>query len=403
MNRLDHTTLLAALAACLFALPVAAADCSAPATSDSGLDRALQQRLDCARGKLDQAMKNLSRDKELEADRQLDAFKRLQDRELRQMDQEIAKRKDQAPMLAEADAAARSAADTIKGVDLHDEDDSGGDHQVNEHRPLNANGEISLNNMAGTVVVSAWDKNEVDVTGEIDGDIDHLDVSGDAAHLSIVARSQKRFHGGGSADLHLMVPAGAKLTLETVSADVSVSGLRGPLKVNTVSGDVGLAVTAPVVSVQTTSGDVILQGSSADTIARSVSGDLRMSGLQGLLDAETVSGNVDVIGTRFSGLKLKSISGDVHLDVSFTDKAHVTGETLSGDITMLVPADLSGTGTLKSFSGEAICDKTPVETSNSPGSKKREYVWGDGKGVDMELSTFSGDIHINRKPAVSAR
>jgi hypothetical protein len=402
MNSLDYKTILAALAAGLLSLP-AAADCGAAAAAGSTLDQIVQQEMECAQGKLDRALKRLNAQKaesDWGAGKQLDALKHLQDQQLREVDRQLAKLKDQIPLLAES--AAADATDAIKGADLHD-DDSGGSQQVNEHRPLNANGEISLNNMTGTVVVSAWDKNEVDVTGELDGDSDHLEISGDAGHLSIDTRSPKRLHGSVSADLHLMVPAGAKLTVETISADVSVNGARGPVKVNTVSGDVGLAVTAPSVSVQTVSGDVILQGSSPDTTARSVSGDLRLTGLQGALDAETVSGNLDVVGTRFAVLKLKSTSGDVHLDVSFSDKAKVTGETLSGDITMLVPADLSGTGTLKSFSGEAICDKTPVEASSSPGSKKRQYVWGNGKGVEMELSSFSGDIRVDRKPAVSAR
>jgi DUF4097 and DUF4098 domain-containing protein YvlB len=126
-----------------------------------------------------------------------------------------------------------------------------------------------------------------------------------------------------------------------------------------------------------------------------------MSGLQGRLSAETVSGHVDLAGARFSELRLKSISGDMHLDVSFAEHASVVGETLSGDISLLVPADVSGTALLKSFSGEAQCNlasSSSPASSPVPGRKhEREYTFGDGKGVNLSLSTFSGDIHVERK------
>jgi hypothetical protein len=278
-------------------------------------------------------------------------------------------------------------------------DDDGGGRSVDEHRALNADGRVFVRNVSGSVAVSAWDRSDVAITGDLGSDADHLEISGDPASLSVVVQPPRHAHSSDSADLRLMVPAGAKVSVETVSADIAVHGTRGAVKVTSVSGDVGLAVDAAEVTAQTVSGDLILQGPSADTVANSVSGDLRMSGLQGRLAAETVSGHVELAGGKFSELRLKSISGDMHLDVSLVEHAAVVGETLSGDISLLVPADLSGTAMLKSFSGEAQCDVAQTGASSAvPGRKhEREYTFGDGKGVTMSLSTFSGDIHVERK------
>lgn len=293
------------------------------------------------------------------------------------------------------------------GIDSSDANDSGGagGTPVNERRPLNADGQVYVNDVSGSVVVTAWNRNEVGVTGELGLGVDHLEITGDPSSLSVVVKLPKHSHSSGQADLRLLVPSNARVTVETVSADVSLQGSRGAIKVNTVSGDVGLVSDAAEVDAQSVSGDLILQGSAKSTHAKTVSGDLRLTGLQGELVAETVSGNLELRGDRFSSLRLKSISGDLNLDVSFASQALVTGETLSGNITLRVPSDVSGTALLKSFSGETQCDMQPANYSSDSGKhsgKKREYVFGDGKGVSLQLSTFSGDIRVERGQATPA-
>ncbi|MDB5987075.1 MAG: hypothetical protein JWR16_2128 [Nevskia sp.] len=272
---------------------------------------------------------------------------------------------------------------------------------VEERRPLEADGRVYINNVAGTVVVNSWDKNEVYLRGELSGDADSVDVSGGPDNLSIIVKMPKKSHVSGDADLTLTVPTAARVELETVSADVSVQNLRGPLKVNTVSGAAQLQLASPDVSVQTVSGDVTLRGPSRLTFVKSVSGDMHLAGMQGKLVVETVSGNVQLDGGRFSDVHLKSVSGDMRLDVSLAQQAQIVGDTLSGDIILDVPSDVSGTALLKSFSGDASCDATltnaAADSALSGRKGKREYTWGNGSGARVELSSFSGDIHVLRK------
>lgn len=317
--------------------------------------------------------------------------------------------RDNAAALAElAEAARRSARSALDGLDLlayadaGDRDrggarDSGdaGSSTIDERRPLNADGRVYVNNVAGSIDVATWDRNEVVIGGTLGSSNEKLEISGDPGNLSVVVRMPKRSRVSGDTVLKLRVPASARVELESVSADVAVDGARGPVKVNTVSGDVGLALASPEVTVQTVSGDLKLRSPSKLTKINSVSGDLRMSGLQGKLTVETVSGNVELDGGKFSELRLKSISGDMRLDVSLTDPAQINGETLSGEIHMIVPTAQTGVALVKSFSGEASCDG--ANTVEHQSGRKREYTWGDGRGARIELSSFSGDIRIERK------
>ena len=325
-----------------------------------------------------------------EAQRQAEEFLQAHQQDLQKL-QDLAKTE---AMVAMADLG-RAAHERHEDADSGDS--GGGDTSINERRPLNAGGEIYVNEVSGSLVVSAWDRSDVQITGELGGSADRLEITGDAGRLSVVVKQPQHSHDGGQADLRLMVPASARVSLETVSADVTLQGTRGAVRVSTVSGDVGVVSDAPQVEAHSVSGDLILQGSSSNTRVNTVSGDLRLTGMQGDLIAESVSGNLELRGGRFSSLRTKSVSGDMTLDLSFAQQAMVVGETLSGNITLHVPPGMSGTALLKSFSGDTQCDMQPVTVSGASHSgKKKEYTFGDGKGVNLQLSTFSGDIKLDR-------
>lgn len=268
---------------------------------------------------------------------------------------------------------------------------------IDETRRLSAGGRVHVNNVAGLIRVSTWDRDEVHVGGRLGSRSETLDVTGDAGDLSIVVRLPKQQRSSGDTVLELRLPARARLEVETVSADLVATGVGGAVKVNTVSGDVAMAVASPELSVQTVSGDVRLQAPSAKAARlNSVSGDLALDGLSGQLALETVSGNVELGGSgRFRDLQLKSVSGDLRLDVALEPGARVSGQTLSGEITLIVPQAVAGTALLKSFSGDTQCEGARAVEHRDGG--KREFVWGDGRGAKIELSSFSGDIRVERK------
>lgn len=310
--------------------------------------------------------------------------------QLAELDADIdASRFDAMIAAVEADAVARSTS-------RYGSSDANG-AVIDQTRSLKSNGRVYVNNVAGIIDVSVWDRNEVRIGGRLGGNLETLDINGDSNEVNVVVKLPRKSRSSNDTVLELKVPNNARVELESVSADVVVNGPRGPVKVNTVSGDVHLVLGSPEVSVQTVSGDLTLKApASKSTRINSVSGDLDLDGLSGQLALETVSGNVDLArGGRFSDLKLKSISGDIRLDVALDAGAQVSGQTLSGEITMIVPQSLSGTALLKSFSGDVECEG--AQTVENHSSRKREYVWGDGRGARLELSSFSGDIRIERK------
>src|SRR5207247_6591131 len=101
--------------------------------------------------------------------------------------------------------------------------------------PLNANGRVSLSNVNGSVIVDAWDRNEVkveytktgdskerlaDVEVRIDSRPDYLSIETDYGDWK-KDRGGWRMNNKLQVDFHLMVPRGAALNeVETVNGSV---------------------------------------------------------------------------------------------------------------------------------------------------------------------------------------
>ena len=151
---------------------------------------------------------------------------------------------------------------------------------INETRPLDARGRVDISNLKGRIEVRGWERNEVQVTGTLGKGVEKLDIDGSGPQVSIEARYPRGGWGGdrvGPTDLVVMVPVRADLDIESVAADVHVTGLTsGELSVNTVSGSVVAAAAPRKADVETVSGNATLTLNSDDVGVATVSGAIQL-------------------------------------------------------------------------------------------------------------------------------
>lgn len=275
---------------------------------------------------------------------------------------------------------------------------------IDETRPLDADARLSVENVKGSITVTAWDRNEVRVEGYTGEGTDGLEISGTAGNLSIKVKYPENsgWFGGwggndaGDSELRVSAPAGVTLKVEAVSAEVEVTGIRGAeLAIDNVSGDVTVDSQARDVEVNTVSGDQHLTLHSNDVSAESVSGDVEITGeLGGRVDLEAVSGSLIVdSASAAKSLTAGVVSGDVRLRTGLQPGGRLRAESLSGDLDVLLPASTSAslsassfTGTIKSFAGT-------VETEEHGPGSSLDAKLGGGDG-SIELETFSGDLTV---------
>ncbi|HYI67649.1 MAG TPA: DUF4097 family beta strand repeat-containing protein, partial [Candidatus Limnocylindrales bacterium] len=166
--------------------------------------------------------------------------------------------------------------------------------------------------------------------------------------------------GGGHAEASVEVraPRGCDLRFSGVSADVTVTGFRGPQQYRTVSGD------------------LVLDGIGGDVQVKGVSSDisLRAEAVLPSLEINTVSGDVSAFAPRIDHLRAVTVSGDLEIEGELAEGAQHRIETVSGDLSLGVGNNL--TVEVRGLSTDADI-RLPHRSEGS--RDRRRYVIGDGK------------------------
>ena len=174
---------------------------------------------------------------------------------------------------------------------------------VDQSWDLNADASVFIDNVDGEIVVEAWDRKAARLTGELADSVERLIVEADEDSLSIKVKNRSERYTDNS-NLKLMIPTGANLEANGVSADISVSGLDNErLSASSVSGDVTVQAVSAWVNVESVSGDVDFGGETSRITAESVSGDIDLDGISGEVTATTVPDRVNLrVGTVLNGV-----------------------------------------------------------------------------------------------------
>jgi hypothetical protein len=279
------------------------------------------------------------------------------------------------------------------------------DTPINLHHDASPTARISITNVAGTVTVIGWDRNEVQVGGQLGDGSKPLAITGNNSDLSIKVESE-----GGSgwmnwshdskmspSTLELHVPKAAALDINVVSAPLVVDGIDGGnIEINSVSGRAHINARTPSLKVDSVSGNIELAGRADTASLQTVSGDILAPTLGGEVKLETISGRIQAGGGPWKKLTLSTVSGDVQLTGGIAADGNLGIDSMSGNIQLQLPSMLSGSLHASSFSGDLRSDfGTPEKAAHGPGSSLDAHL-GNGSGK-INIETFSGDLRIRKQ------
>lgn len=256
-------------------------------------------------------------------------------------------------------------------------------------------GEVVISNVSGTVDVRGWDRNEVHVTGQLDEDVERVDVDSSPGRVFIKVVLPRSCSNSCDANIEVRVPQSSTVEISAVSADVSSRGVLGTQRLKSVSGEITADVSGDNSEVGSVSGDITIHGNGKPISlrAKSVSGSIDLTNGAGKLDLVTVSGTARAQLGETSELRGRTTSGDIEIRGNLTSNARVEVEAVSGDIRLRLPA--TGLSTeIESFSGDIEgCLAGKVEQSKyGPGKRLNIRTVEDGPRV--RAKTLSGDIDI---------
>ena len=245
---------------------------------------------------------------------------------------------------------------------------------------------LTVANIRGSVDVQSGDDGVVTVTA-----VKHLETGdADRTEIEIVqsedgsVRVKTRFEEGVwrlfnlgrpcKVDYIVRVPRDCDLKVGCVSSKAAVQGLTGTFNVKTVSGR------------------VTLKDLSGKIKATSVSGRILGERLSGPTEFKSVSGKVHLTESRLPVVSGSSVSGDLVLETSLIVGPYRL-KTMSGDLKLVLPAEIGCTIGFNSVSGRL---KTSLTTTRSKWQRHKWLADLQGGGPQVSFDSVSGDFSVTQ-------
>jgi len=292
---------------------------------------------------------------------------------------------------------------------------------------------VSLCLATGDVIVRGWDRQEVRARTSEGGALAlQTDGGQPARRIDVLVNesSEEEPHPGDcgmTSALELSVPRGATVNLRVQEGDVEVADVA-ELTVNNLSGDVDARGVSRAAEVVTMSGDISLAESKGRARLRAVSGSVEAINVTpnaagDAFEASSTSGDVSLEGVTHTRVNGSTISGSVLMTGALARGGTYDFKTISGDVTLALPADSSFRLNAKVvLSGEIVTDfpvratsisaagedppapPTPPATpkpgrrvhAEEPQSTRLVGTVGTGDAA-VNLSSFSGTLHLKRQ------
>lgn len=291
--------------------------------------------------------------------------------------------------------------------------------RVDERLEVPADVFVKIENMRGDVRITGNNDSYAEVKGELDEYATGLTFSLDGSTLSIVVNMEDRrnFSGDHATDLTISLPIEAELNVEGVSTDFWLSDFNSDVRVNTVSGDLEAENLNGDISLNSVSGNVVgrnlagtvqLKSVSGDIIDRdntatsvrygSTSGDVSIDSSATEVEAETVSGDINVTLGTIRKLDLRSVSGDAEASFILLNNGRVSGESVSGDVTLTLKGDVNAKVNAEVSGGGNIVNRLNDARANESRwgvGAQLETTVGSGSGL-IEVTSMSGDLVLRK-------
>jgi hypothetical protein len=169
-----------------------------------------------------------------------------------------------------------------------------------------------------------------------------------------------------------------------------------PTQVGVVSATAVMSGIGAKASVKSVSGGITLDGVTGDVDANTVSGALEAQGLVGKLNFHTVSGDLTLADGWLERLDANAVSGDVTADVDLDPLGGMQVTTVSGEVTLRLPAQADAQVHLHSMSGEVRSEFAELKYASAPASHRVSGSLGAGSG-HVSVTTMSGRVILLRR------
>ncbi len=266
--------------------------------------------------------------------------------------------------------------------------------------PLKSGGRLVVETFNGSVEVSGWDQDTVDISGtkysrsqdEADSLKIEIDNSPDLVSIRLVRPSMLR--GNWGARFVIKVPRKAVLErLTTSNGPIRTVDGVGPSRLKSSNGQIHVEAFRGNLDAQTSNGAIELLDVEGDVKAHSSNGHIRVDGLRGSFDAGTSNSSIHAKLEQASGpVRLETSNGSIDLTLPADASVAVRANTSNNSITVHAPGTVNARLAARTSNGSITSD-SELRVRGEIDRHHMEGVIGNG-GPLIDLSTSNGNIRL---------
>lgn len=270
--------------------------------------------------------------------------------------------------------------------------------------PQTAGGRLTLENFNGSVEITGWDQNTVDVSGTKYAESESLlhsmqiEASSSGNAVRIKTTRPDPHHGNMGARYVVKVPRQTELAeISSSNGSLRIESIDGNAHLNTSNGSVHLAKIQGNVEAHSSNGNIEVQDVKGNVNFRTSNGGVHADNVSGAFEAETSNGGIRAhLRDTEPGrpIRLGTSNGSIDLEVESLRQNDVIASTSNGPITVRMPASASATLHASTNSNGSIRSDFDVTLRGGEISKHRIEGSINGGGPRVELTTSNGNISL---------
>lgn len=197
---------------------------------------------------------------------------------------------------------------------------------------------------------------------------------------------------GVAADIEIVMPKGVPVRIKNTSGDIEVSGTQNSVKIQNASGDIRVDGGGNVVSIATSRGLTKVLNTTAKTIeVESKSGEIVLEKCDASCVLKTSSGDIYAYECAARTMAAEAASGDIALDMTKPIEGAYNLRTVSGDIRLEVPDGSNTRVNLSTLRGTVTCGLELDDESRDRMKVTGRMGAGDGM---VDVSAVNGDVTL---------
>jgi hypothetical protein len=270
--------------------------------------------------------------------------------------------------------------------------------------PLQSGGKLSLETFNGSVEITGWDRNMVEIDGTKYGpsqeaaDALRVDISDTLTAIEIHVNRPSDFRGNRGARFSVKMPRKAVLDrVASSNGSIVVEGAAGPASLHTSNGSIRVADFDDNIDAHTSNGAVELMDIGGEANVSTSNGRIRVEGLKGSLDAHTSNSSITVslAGAHPSrSPRLETSNGPVDLTLPGGFDRGVRANTSNAPITLRMPDGINA-HIFARTNNSSISSDFEMRVQGVANKNNLDAAMGAG-GPLLDLSTSNAPIRLRR-------